>query len=37
MYGYPEQFIPQPEYSTGLPHTTAYRQRPQFPRRRQPR
>ena len=19
MYGYPEQFIPQPEYSTGLP------------------
>jgi ammonium transporter, Amt family len=22
MYGYPEQFIPQPEYSTGLPHTT---------------
>ncbi|MBW8059226.1 MAG: ammonium transporter [Solirubrobacterales bacterium] len=21
MYGYPEQFIPQPEYSTGLPHT----------------
>ncbi len=23
MYGYPEQFIPQPEYSTGLPGTTA--------------
>jgi Amt family ammonium transporter len=22
MYGYPEQFIPQPEYSTGLPSTT---------------
>jgi len=21
MYGYPEQFIPQPEYSTGLPNT----------------
>ena len=21
MYGYPEQFIPQPEYSTGLPST----------------
>jgi Amt family ammonium transporter len=21
MYGYPEQFIPQPEYSTGLPGT----------------
>ena len=19
MYGYPEQFIPQPEYSTGMP------------------
>ena len=23
MYGYPEQFIPQPEYSTGLPGTAA--------------
>jgi Amt family ammonium transporter len=23
MYGYPEQFIPQPEYSTGLPGTVA--------------
>jgi Amt family ammonium transporter len=23
MYGYPEQFIPQPEYSTGLPTTRA--------------
>jgi ammonium transporter, Amt family len=23
MYGYPEQFIPQPEYSTGLPSTRA--------------
>jgi Amt family ammonium transporter len=23
MYGYPEQFIPQPEYSTGLPSTAA--------------
>jgi ammonium transporter, Amt family len=23
MYGYPEQFIPQPEYSTGLPGTMA--------------
>jgi ammonium transporter, Amt family len=23
MYGYPEQFIPQPEYSTGLPGTTS--------------
>jgi ammonium transporter, Amt family len=23
MYGYPEQFIPQPEYSTGLPSTTS--------------
>ena len=23
MYGYPEQFIPQPEYSTGLPGTLA--------------
>lgn len=23
MYGYPEQFIPQPEYSTGLPNTMA--------------
>jgi hypothetical protein len=22
MYGYPEQFIPQPEYSTGLPFGT---------------
>ena len=22
MYGYPEQFIPQPEYSTGLPATS---------------
>ena len=21
MYGYPEQFIPQPEYSTGMPNT----------------
>src|SRR5665811_154512 len=21
MYGYPEQFIPQPEYSTGIPGT----------------
>ena len=20
MYGYPEQFIPQPEYSTGVTH-----------------
>ncbi len=24
MYGYPEQFIPQPEYSTGLPGTVAH-------------
>jgi hypothetical protein len=23
MYGYPEAFIPQPEYSTGLPELTA--------------
>jgi hypothetical protein len=23
MYGYPEVFIPQPEYSTGLPNTMA--------------
>jgi len=23
MYGYPEQFIPQPEYSTGLPGTSS--------------
>ena len=23
MYGYPEQFIPQPEYSTGLPGAAA--------------
>ena len=25
MYGYPEQFIPQPEYSTGLPSTIGRR------------
>jgi Amt family ammonium transporter len=24
MYGYPEQFIPQPEYSTGLPSTVSH-------------
>jgi len=24
MYGYPEQFIPQPEYSTGLPGTAGF-------------
>jgi Amt family ammonium transporter len=24
MYGYPEQFIPQPEYSTGLPSTASH-------------
>jgi Amt family ammonium transporter len=24
MYGYPEQFIPQPEYSTGLPGTVSH-------------
>ena len=36
MYGYPEQFIPQPEYSTGLPSTMgsggARYRRPRLPR-----
>ena len=32
MYGYPEQFIPQPEYSTGC--RSVARPRPRHPRRR---
>jgi Amt family ammonium transporter len=28
MYGYPEQFIPQPEYSTGLPGTASHGRTP---------
>ena len=28
MYGYPEQFIPQPEYSTGLPSAGSHRGAP---------
>ena len=34
MYGYPEQFIPRPEYSTGLEHGKGPLAAPARPRRR---
>jgi Amt family ammonium transporter len=31
MYGYPEQFIPQPEYSTGMPGSVGLGAPPSVP------